>query len=236
MTKSIDFITKSFQATLGSDERTVEGYASTFGNIDRQNEVVMKGAFNRTLKSGRKIAFLAHHDQSRPIGVIKHMEETDQGLFFKGYLSDTRDGNDIRTAMIDGAIDSFSIGAGITKKSIGEVNGRKVTQLHELNLFEVSAVAIPANELAVVTKIKSLWENDPNHANGKFDLFIERLKAEVLGETVTDEQFEATEKADDVIAEAVEELGANPDAEAIKAVNELAIQLKLFELQRALRR
>jgi len=50
---------------------TVEGYASLFGELDAARDMVMPGAFTRTLKSRglRRIPMLFQHDPAEPVGV-----------------------------------------------------------------------------------------------------------------------------------------------------------------------
>jgi phage head maturation protease len=62
--------TKAFatEFKVSNDGRTVEGYASTFGNVDQVGDVVVEGAYKRTLqhRMGR-IKVLRDHEH--PIGV-----------------------------------------------------------------------------------------------------------------------------------------------------------------------
>ena len=36
---------------FNDESRTVKGYASVFSNVDSDNDVLLKGAFNRTIKA-----------------------------------------------------------------------------------------------------------------------------------------------------------------------------------------
>lgn len=64
-----------------SAEGEFEGYASTFNNADRGNDVVMAGAFAASLQKRPpgKVKMLAQHDVRRPIGVWTSMEEDARG-------------------------------------------------------------------------------------------------------------------------------------------------------------
>ena len=59
------------------EDGTVEGYASLFGEIDAARDMVMPGAFARTLKSRgiRRIPMLFQHDPAEPIGVWLELYE-----------------------------------------------------------------------------------------------------------------------------------------------------------------
>ena len=55
---------------------TFEGYASVFGVRDGGRDIVMKGAFAKSLKAdyedrGRLVKMLYQHDPDRPIGVYR---------------------------------------------------------------------------------------------------------------------------------------------------------------------
>jgi HK97 family phage prohead protease len=60
----------------------VEGYASLFGEIDAARDMVMPGAFARTLKSRgpRRIPMLFQHDPAEPVGVWLELTEDFRGL------------------------------------------------------------------------------------------------------------------------------------------------------------
>ena len=62
-----------------------QGFASTFGNIDLQGDIVEKGAFNKSL-SEKMPLMLWQHNPSKPIGKFITAQETDNGLFVVGSL------------------------------------------------------------------------------------------------------------------------------------------------------
>src|SRR6201999_3577611 len=70
------------------DDGTVEGYASLFGEIDAARDMVMPGAFARTLKSRgvRRVPMLFQHDPSEPVGVWLDLREDARGLYARGRL------------------------------------------------------------------------------------------------------------------------------------------------------
>jgi hypothetical protein len=135
------------------DGWTVSGYGSTFGNVDLGNDVVMPGAFKRSLQAGGKVRFLHSHDPRMVLGVAKSLREDDKGLFGEFKISKTKLGEDTRQLLKDGAMDSFSIGF-ITKEYEWTEKG-EVRQLKDVDLLEVSLVSIPMNPQAMVTNIKS---------------------------------------------------------------------------------
>ena len=130
-----------------------EGYASTFGNIDLTDEIVMRGAFKRSLESGKVIKMLWQHGFQDIIGQFPELKEDDKGLFVRGRINlGTEKGREAIALLRAGDIDSMSIGYKIIEESFHR--DLDVRLLKELELFEISLVTEPANELARVTSVK----------------------------------------------------------------------------------
>jgi HK97 family phage prohead protease len=138
-------------------EGTFEGYGSVFHVKDSYGDVVMPGAFTRTLadaqSKGRPPAMLWQHDYDRPIGVWESMREDGHGLVVKGRIAtQTRDGRDAYELLKLGALTGLSIGYR-TKKSVWD-EPSKTRQLTDVDLYEVSPVVFPANDAARVSAVK----------------------------------------------------------------------------------
>jgi HK97 family phage prohead protease len=131
---------------------TFTGYASTFGNVDLGGDVVLPGAFADSLKLHPKPRLLWGHDTDEPIGVPISLTEDDRGLRGEWKLSKTNRGQDAYTLLKDGAIDSLSIGY---VPIDSEFSSDGIRKLKALDLREVSLVALPMNESAVVTAVKA---------------------------------------------------------------------------------
>lgn len=73
-----------------NDAGEFEGYGSVFGVKDSHGDIVIPGAFTKSLtnwsQKGRLPAMLWQHNMREPIGVYKEMREDDRGLFVKGRL------------------------------------------------------------------------------------------------------------------------------------------------------
>lgn len=151
--------TVGFQLTaLDTEGRTLEGYASTFGNLDLGDDIIHPGAFAKTLaERGGKVRFLWQHDPSEPLGKPIELHEDARGLFFKAVISDTARGRDALALLRDGAIEGLSIGYESIKggTDFENVNGRTVRHLREVRLHEISLVSFPMNESAGVTALKT---------------------------------------------------------------------------------
>lgn len=132
-----------------------EGYASVFGIVDQGMDVVERGAFAKSLGSGRKVKMLWQHDTAQVIGVWDEIREDERGLYVKGrLLKDVAKGAEAMALLRAGAIDSMSIGYR-TVEAIAEAGGR-VRKLTEVDLFEVSLVTFPMLPAAKITAVKSI--------------------------------------------------------------------------------
>lgn len=129
-----------------------EGFASTFGNRDSDDDIIEQGAFKASLKK-RKPRLLLQHRSDKPIGKFTELKENDVGLFVKGILANTKDGQDTGELLRMGALDSMSIGF-IPKLTEFGKNGLR--RLKEVDLFEISIVTFPANNRAAITDVKSI--------------------------------------------------------------------------------
>ena len=143
---------EEFKAEEENGTRTIEGFASTYGNIDSHNDIVMPGAFTKSIKS-RKPVMLWQHKNDMPIGVWDEFEDGKDGLRLKGRIFDTALGNDAYKLAKGGALNGLSIGFSTKRFSIDAK--KNVRQLEEVELYEVSLVTFPANEKAAITRVKN---------------------------------------------------------------------------------
>jgi HK97 family phage prohead protease len=130
----------------------VAGYVSTYGNVDHGGDVVMRGAFDATLAAKTPVRFLWAHDTHEVIGLPIELKSDDKGLFGRFKISQTQRGRDVHTLLKDGALDSFSIGYIPTDVEFDDADTRL---LKSVDLLECSVVAMPMNERATVTAVKS---------------------------------------------------------------------------------
>jgi uncharacterized protein len=132
-----------------------EGYASVFGIVDQGMDVVERGAFGKSIGSGRKVKMLWQHDTAKVIGVWDELREDERGLYVKGrLLKGVAQAEEAMVLMRAGAIDSMSIGYR-TIETVPEGNGR-IRKLMEVELHEISLVTFPMLPDAKVTDIKSI--------------------------------------------------------------------------------
>lgn len=138
----------------------IEGYASVFGNVDNEGDVVEKGAFSKTIQErleAGKIKFVDFHNSTRDsediLGVVEEAEEDEHGLKFKAKLSETERAQNVRKKVQEGILDALSIGYDVIEDEIDREKG--VRYLKELKLWEVSVVSWGMNPEASITNVKS---------------------------------------------------------------------------------
>ena len=149
MKKSLAIEIKS----ITSDGRFA-GYASVFGNVDAQRDVVRKGAFLRSLTSRvEPLRLLWQHLWNEPIGVIERVFEDAHGLYVEGRLAlEVARAREALSLMKSGIVRGLSIGYTVQRYRRNPDTG--VRELLEIDLWEVSLVTVPANHAAQVTVIK----------------------------------------------------------------------------------
>ena len=134
------------------------GYASIFGNKDLGNDVVVQGAFQKSIraKGARKIKMLFQHDTKEPIGVYTKVREDAQGLYVEGKLAmQTQKGREVYELMKMGAIDGLSVGYRVDAKGYSYDDRGKKRYLKQVDLMEISAVTFPMNPKARVNAVKA---------------------------------------------------------------------------------
>lgn len=141
-----------------AEDGTFYGYASVFGALDSQNEIVEVGAFKRSLAEsatrGVAPAMLWMHDPTIPIGLWVSLSEDKNGLRVEGRLAlGTQKGREAYELLKMGALTGLSIGYRVLRSRLDAK--RKVRILTDVELFEISLVTFPANDAARVSAVKS---------------------------------------------------------------------------------
>jgi len=147
--KSIPFAVKAAERAADDTGWEIAGLASTWwGEPDAYGDVVQPGAFAASIAE-RPTKFLYEHHT--PIGKQLEIRETDEGLYGRWSVVDTTVGTDAYKLAKAGVLDSLSIGYIPLE---WEIRGDGARVLQKCELYEVSAVAIPANTNAVITAVK----------------------------------------------------------------------------------
>jgi HK97 family phage prohead protease len=144
---------------VDAKQRIVEGYASSFGNVDFGRDVVEPGAYTKTLAEDFPAGRIkVKRDHEHFIGRPLHMEQDSKGLFTRSAISRTPLGDETLILVEDGVIDCMSIGYKAEVYAPGQRDGQKVRLLQQVRLREYSLLATPMNEQAVITGVKSLYD------------------------------------------------------------------------------
>jgi len=154
----------------------VTGYFSIFGNKDSDGDIVLPGAYRKTLKENGpnsekpRILHLYMHDPYKPLAKPHVLKEDKTGLYFESKISDTALGKDVLQLYLDKVLTEHSIGYQIVKR---EVDEKEETQkLIELKLWEGSTVSWGANMDALVSTVKT--EGKDSHS---WEILIKKLDA-----------------------------------------------------------
>lgn len=174
------------------EKRIVTGYAAKFGNIDLHGDMIMPGAFSKTIKergvNGKnEIWFLHDHDSSKPLGKPSVLKEDSFGLYFEAKIVDTDIGDSVLKLYEEELINQHSIGfSTIKEEKVEPKNSKGYYELQELKLYEFSSVLWGANPDTPFMGLKSL------DAKGLEDRFSKLYKMLRKG-NLTDDIYELLE-------------------------------------------
>lgn len=158
------------------DEKTGEfqGHGSVFDVVDLYGDIVLPGAFSKTLKAwgdkGKLPPMLWQHSASQPLGSFHKMVEDEKGLYVEGQiLVDAGDVEKRAHAHLKaGTVSGLSIGFDIPPGGVTYDSRANAFLLKEINLWEVSLVTFPANPQAQVENVKAALDGGPR----EFERFL----------------------------------------------------------------
>lgn len=157
--KSVPFKVKAAGTQDGLDEGQFVGYASVFGNVDSYGDVVVQGAFTKTLaewqEKGDPIPLLWGHDFADPfsnIGAIDSAEEDEHGLKVRGTF-DLDNPKAVQVYRLAKGRRTTGMSFAYDVRDSEQKDGS--TYLTDLHIYEASIVPIGANALAGVEAVKS---------------------------------------------------------------------------------
>ncbi|MEO6014105.1 MAG: HK97 family phage prohead protease [Devosia sp.] len=133
------------------------GYASVFGEVDDGGDIVMPGAFRKSLglRGRQRIKMLFQHDPKEPVGIWDVIREDGYGLWVEGRLvGEVPRADALRRLIARGAVDGLSIGFRTIKSNRASREGHR--RLWEVDLWEISIVTFPMMDLARIAPGKSL--------------------------------------------------------------------------------
>lgn len=173
----------------------VTGYLSSFGNLDADNDIIMPGAFRKSLTEmgpqspKPRIKYLLDHDTHKALGVFTMLREDTAGLYYEAQTGSHALGQDFMKMVDSGLITEHSIGYSVVKKTVTNPDADwkdQQTQLNELKLWEGSALQCwGANCNTPLTGMKAR-----KYAENRLPKLINAIK----NGTFTESTFEYLEK------------------------------------------
>lgn len=147
-----------FQVTSINDKGYFCGYGSVFNAVDSHQDLVLPGAFKRSLEAwerkGMWPKMLWQHNQQEPIGRWTFIEEDSRGLYVEGQLLlDVQKASEAYALMRAGALDGLSIGYRVIRAQRDAKS--HVRHIQEVDLLEISVVTFASNQQARITRIKA---------------------------------------------------------------------------------
>lgn len=160
-----------------TDGKTVTGYASIFGNKDLDDDIILPGAFAKSIAENgpqgkNSILFLWQHNPGKVLAKPSVLREDSKGLYYEATItSGATFAEDALKLIAEGLVEENSIGFQTVKSMFVQPDPNDWTtwyrELVELNLFEHSAVTWGANPEAQMTGMKGLSRKELSNREGK---------------------------------------------------------------------
>jgi HK97 family phage prohead protease len=177
---------------------TFSAYASVFENTDRGHDIVKKGAFRKTLekwrRSGRNLPIILSHqwdDLTAYVGEAdpRAVFEDDRGLMVQGQLfMDEEPARKVHKLMRKGLLTGWSFGYQVPEGGASRKNNG-VTEISEIELFEVGPTLVGMNRGAQLTEVKAILAEEDVAAPDPPDLRRDSqraVRAAIAGSTGTE--------------------------------------------------
>jgi len=184
MHKTID---RRLEVKAVGDQGSFTAYGSVFGNIDLHRDIVVPGAFEKSLSrhksNGTMPSMLWQHDMRQVIGKYSDMREDEKGLLLEGELfidSPIHQAKEAHYLMKAKAVTGFSIGFNIPKGGQEYDEDKDCWEIKEIDLVEVSLVTYPANQQARLETVKSAMETPKFFERFLRDAGLSRIQAKSL--------------------------------------------------------
>ena len=141
---------------MADDSRTIVVYYSAFGNVDSDGDIIMPGAFTKSIKENgpgakNRIWHLFNHSTDKPVSKPKELVEDTFGLKAVVKMPNTTLGRDTYELYKDGHITEHSIGF----QTIKSAAKQGYNEIQEIKLFEGSSVLWGANSNTPTVMVKS---------------------------------------------------------------------------------
>lgn len=170
-------------------KRIVTGYLSSFDTKDYDNDVIVKGAYSKSINERKNnIFFLNQHDWKQPHGKFNVLTEDSKGLYFEStpFVDGVSYSEDTLKLYDAGIIKEHSVGFNVVKSDFDTKDNVRV--IKEIKLYEGSNVTLGANENTPFTGMKSMTLQE---VNDQYKLITKAFR----NGTFTDETFSLLEVA-----------------------------------------
>lgn len=166
----------------------VTGYLSDFDTKDYDNDIIVKGAYNKSINERKDaIFFLNQHNWSQPHGKFNLLQEDSKGLYFESQpLINTTYSQDTLKLYEAGIIKEHSVGFITIKDEFSQKDNARI--IKEIKLLEGSNVTLGANPNTPFTGFKSMTLTETNDQ-------VKKIVKMLKNGTLTDETFTLLEIA-----------------------------------------
>lgn len=141
--------------SIDEEKRIIRGVATT-PSVDRVGDIIDPLG----VKFDNPMAFLWQHKHDQPIGQCSFSKPTKDGIDFEAHIASTEEPGTLKDRLDEawqsiklGLVKAVSIGFRPIEYSFMDTGG---IRYNETEVYELSAVTIPANSDALITTIKSL--------------------------------------------------------------------------------
>jgi HK97 family phage prohead protease len=141
--------------SVDEDKRIISGVATT-PTVDRVGDIIDPLG----VKFENPLAFLWQHRHDQPIGECKFSKPTKDGIDFQARIASTDEPGTLKDRLDEawqsikmGLVRAVSIGFRPIEYAFMESGG---IRYNECEVYELSAVTIPANSDALITQVKSI--------------------------------------------------------------------------------
>lgn len=164
-------LSSNFELKDLTEDGEFEGYGATFNDVDDGKDMILPGAFTKSLVSrpAAKVKMLWQHRNDEPCGKWIEMREDTKGLFCRGkLLLATSKGREAYEFLKEGVLDGLSIGYRTENYETDRELG--IRKLIQVKLMEVSLVTFPMNQHSLISRVKS----DQLPTEREFEQFLAR--------------------------------------------------------------